>query len=149
MMAADRRSAWALESSDTIMHLSEVRQKCSALTRSGVNYFTLERHFFQNYQNTPIFGRAIETRSASTLGRQDGWAGRGSTGIVLFELDDERSLRQITSITDPQLGNPAVAPADAPDLLAMTGKAIGESDAAVILAGNRNFARIRQWLRQG
>ena len=116
------------------MHLSEVRQKCSALTRSSVNYFTLERHFFQNYQNTPIFGRAIETRSASTLGRQDGWAGRGSTGIVLFELDGERSLRQITSITDPQLGNLAVAPADAPDLLPVTGHTHGKAYPTAIFA---------------
>ena len=63
---------------------------------------------------------------------------------MLVELGGNHGLRLKAHAAEPHLVDLSVAPANAPDILAVVGGSSGEADAAAICAGNRNFASVRQ-----
>src|SRR6266566_3780041 len=78
--------------------------------------------------------------------------GRGSAAIALFEFAGELGLRQKANPAEPYLVDDfSIAPAEAPDILTVTGGPRGEADVSAICAGYGNFARIRErvWQRGG
>src|SRR6266436_3423484 len=100
-------------------------------------------------------GSPTETGPIQMLSRQDGWigvrtvtnAGRRLAAIALFKIGRKLGLRQTAGTAEPHLVDSSVAPANALDSLAMAGETISEAEAAAILAGNRNFAGIRERVR--
>src|SRR5271165_6573917 len=75
-------------------------------------------------------------------------AGRGSAAVMLFELGGNHHLRLKAHAAEPHLVDLSVAPANAPDRLAVVSEPAGEADSTAIGAGYRNFARIHERIRE-
>src|SRR5271166_371016 len=67
---------------------------------------------------------------------------------MLLEFGGKLGLRQAAHTPEPHLVDLTVARANAPDILAVAGGPSGKADVAAIAAGNRNFARIRERIRE-